>query len=252
MARKRSISTSMAVDSRLNRLARDYGDFAALAYTWMIPHADDHGILRGEVEELMATVLPLRRDKSPDDLRYALDGMVELDLIAWDEDEGVIAFPLAAWNAHQSYIKTENRRTAEITGKQRRTPENTVSIPSPVPSSLPLPDPPPAVVAPADAAPAQRRPRTVKPALVPLTADERSKLETEFEDIPDVSGAIDLALAHESALKYPTGQYLYVRNWLKRDRGSPAPMQLRPKFGERSNGHGPGKPDPYSLANFRE
>ena len=41
MSRRRYISTSMSIDKRLNKLAVEAGDFAALLYTWMIPHAAD-------------------------------------------------------------------------------------------------------------------------------------------------------------------------------------------------------------------
>ena len=38
MARRRYISTNISTDPKVNILAEKYGDFAALLYTWMIPH----------------------------------------------------------------------------------------------------------------------------------------------------------------------------------------------------------------------
>ena len=51
--------------------------------------------------------------------------------------------------------------------------------------------------------------------LIPLTEEERAKL---LRDFPGSEEQIALALAHDAHLKYPTGQYLYVRNWLRNDR----------------------------------
>ena len=41
MSRRRYLSTEVSLDTRINRLALEAGDFAALLYTWMIPHAED-------------------------------------------------------------------------------------------------------------------------------------------------------------------------------------------------------------------
>lgn len=69
-----------------------------------------------------------------------------------------------------------------------------------------------------------RRPK--KAAFVPLSEEERQKLLTDF---PGSEEQIELALAHEAHWKYPTGQYLYVRNWLKRPAigGQPRPEPSR-------------------------
>jgi len=74
------------------------------------------------------------------------------------------------------------------------------------------------------AAPNGRRPK--KAAFVPLSEEERQKLLTDF---PGSEEQIELALAHEAHWKYPTGQYLYVRNWLKRPAigGQPRPEPSR-------------------------
>lgn len=122
MSRRRYISTDVSLDKRLNRLAEQQGDFAALLYTWMVPHAADDATMNGDLDEFMAAVLPMRRDKTEADVRRALSAMDEVGLIEWYED--LITFPLEAFYRYQSYIKVENRRTAEITGKRRSTPTN--------------------------------------------------------------------------------------------------------------------------------
>lgn len=108
MARRRYVSTTISQDTRVNKLAIQHGDFAALLYTWMIPHAADDATLPGDPEELLYQVLPGRRDKSEADVRAALDGMAALGLISATED-GRIMFPPVAFYRYQPYIKSRNR-----------------------------------------------------------------------------------------------------------------------------------------------
>jgi hypothetical protein len=109
MARRRYLSTDISTDVAVNRLATNAGDFAALLYTWMIPHAGDNGQLPGDPEQLMFIVCPGRRDKQPDDIREALAAMEDLGLISWDIENGIVEFPESFYK-HQTYI-TEKRRT---------------------------------------------------------------------------------------------------------------------------------------------
>lgn len=62
------------------------------------------------------------------------------------------------------------------------------------------------------------RTRKKQTEVVPLNAHERLLLLTDYTDIPSLDDEIELALAHESARKYPTGQYRHVRGWLNRKR----------------------------------
>jgi hypothetical protein len=159
------------VDSRLNRLAA-LSDFAALVYVFMVPHADDAGMLHGDIEELMAMVMPMRRDKTAEDFGAALTSIEAAGLVEWDRPAATVSFPAHAFYLYQSYIKAENRRstgerppTPAIAEEQRATPENAeerrstpekaVSDPlsdplsDPAPSSFSAPSPaPPAAAAP--------------------------------------------------------------------------------------------------------
>ena len=92
MARRRYLSTNISLDTAVNKLAVEYGDFAALLYTWMIPHAEDDASLSGDPEEILYTVIPGRRDKTVDDVIAALEGMEKLGLIIWERGEK-ISFP---------------------------------------------------------------------------------------------------------------------------------------------------------------
>lgn len=114
MARRRYVSTNVSIDGRLNRAAMQHGDFVALLYTWMIPHAGDDGTLRGDPDEIMAQVFPLRRDLDGPQVRRGLEILAGEDcgLITWDDAAKVVTFPYAAFYGYQTYIKEGNRRRA--------------------------------------------------------------------------------------------------------------------------------------------
>jgi len=113
MARRRYVSTTISQDTRVNKLAVKCGDFAALLYTWMIPHAADDATLPGDPEELLYQILPGRRDKSPEDVQAALDGMAALGLIEPTGD-GRLMFPPVAFYKYQTYIKDRNKHGGEV------------------------------------------------------------------------------------------------------------------------------------------
>lgn len=112
MSRRRYLSSIISVDSRVNRVAMQHGDLIALIYTWMIPHAGDDGYLRGDPEELLAQVLPLRRDLHGGHMRQALAilSAPDVGLLEWDEDRRIVAFPAESFYRYQSYIKDGPRR----------------------------------------------------------------------------------------------------------------------------------------------
>jgi hypothetical protein len=90
------------------------------------------------------------------------------------------------------------QRTAPVREEKRREEKRTEDPPL-------TPPPPP-------------RSRTARKELIPLTEEERQKLRGLYPEADPfgLDEEIDTALAHEAHLKYPTGQFLYVRNWLKR------------------------------------
>ncbi len=97
MARRRYLSTDVSKDKVVNRLAMEADDFAALLYTWMIPHAGDDATVEGDPEELLMVAMPGRRDKQPEDIANALTAMDDRGIIEWDRDAGVVRFPKERW-----------------------------------------------------------------------------------------------------------------------------------------------------------
>jgi hypothetical protein len=143
MARRRYISTEISVDSRIAKLAEKHGDFAALLYTWMIPHAADDCSITSEPDELLMLVVPGLRSKTCGDVTRAIEGMIELGLVFEEGDS--LVFPPEAFYRYQTYINANNRRTPQNAEKRRESAEIAVS-PPPSLSLTPSLSPSPLVV----------------------------------------------------------------------------------------------------------
>lgn len=158
MSRRRYISTDISHDTKFNRLARECGDFPALLYILIIPHAGDDGILRGDPEELSLKLVPGRKDKTPQDIEDALKAMERLGLLTWQPEQRAIYLNPATFYKYQTYIQQKNRRNADDNapglgdqpelpsnhGNRRESPQKAVSpspSPSPTPSLSPTPSP---------------------------------------------------------------------------------------------------------------
>lgn len=136
VARRRYISTHVSTDKHVNRLAVD-SDFAALLYTWMVPHAEDDATITADAEELTATVIPCRRDKDvEDDVIPALQAMERHGLFElWGEER--IFFHAGSFYRYQSYIPENKRRSALTAEERREMPKNAASL---SPSLSPSPE----------------------------------------------------------------------------------------------------------------
>ena len=76
MANRRMIAKSISVSDETNALS----DFAALLFTWLIPHSDDYGVIPGSPGRIKALVVP-RRKQSEADIDAALEEMRRVGLI---------------------------------------------------------------------------------------------------------------------------------------------------------------------------
>ncbi|HHV76194.1 MAG TPA: hypothetical protein GXX39_02325 [Syntrophothermus lipocalidus] len=153
MSRKRYISTDISLDPEVNMLIEEFGPFAGLLYTWLIPHCEDNGTMTGDPRKILLQVVPGIRSVTVDDIVTALQGMEKYGLITWNKEQGIIVFPESFYK-YQSYIRedkrntsrghqrcslksTDNQRTsAQISEHQRQSPQNTAS-PSPSPLLTP-------------------------------------------------------------------------------------------------------------------
>lgn len=76
MANRRMISRGISVSEQVNGLS----DFAALLFTWLIPHTDDYGVIPGSSRKIKALVVPMRK-QSAEQVEAALKEMQSAGLI---------------------------------------------------------------------------------------------------------------------------------------------------------------------------
>jgi len=134
----------MGSDEKVYRLAVDHGDFAALVYTWLIPHADDDAIARGTPFELWTRVTPAH-PKGVAGFEEALRAIQAVGLAVLAEK--AVAFAPDSFYRYQTYIPTEKRRSehppAGFTPPAAKTPSSGEIAAYPLPLPLPLPSPSP-------------------------------------------------------------------------------------------------------------
>jgi DnaD/phage-associated family protein len=76
MANRRMIAKSISVSDETNSISL----FAALLFTWMIPHTDDYGIIAGTAGRIKALVVP-RLNQTESDVEAALEEIRAVGLI---------------------------------------------------------------------------------------------------------------------------------------------------------------------------
>lgn len=107
MSRRRYLSTDISTDTAVNRLAMK-SDFAALLYTWMIPHCGDDASIPADAEEILLLVMPGRRDKTVLDIEAALQLIEDAHFIDRVGDRFVMTDE--RWKKWQSNIPGKLRR----------------------------------------------------------------------------------------------------------------------------------------------
>lgn len=92
------IHTKISRSKQVNQMS----EFAQLLFTWSIAHADDFGCMSGDPEVVLATVIPMKRDKSPEDVVEAIGEWVAARLVYWYSVEGELIIQFCSWEVHQS------------------------------------------------------------------------------------------------------------------------------------------------------
>lgn len=96
MANRRMISKSISVSSKVNSIS----DFAALLFTWMVPHGDDYGVLDGDEGTIKALVVP-RRKQTEVQVGHALSEIQKIGLIWWYIYKNKKYIQFINWEEHQ-------------------------------------------------------------------------------------------------------------------------------------------------------
>lgn len=136
MARRRYVSTDISVDPRVSDLALEAGPYAALLYTWLIPHADDTRAIPSDPRTIKLQVVPGLDHCDVQTIAEAVDAMLRLGLLV--DDCGVLRFPESFYK-HQSYIKDDRRKSAQNAAIPRNAPtpaQNAASSSFPVSSPV--------------------------------------------------------------------------------------------------------------------
>ena len=111
MAQRRFISKSISLSSQVDLLS----DRAALLFTWMLPHADDEGCMRGEPKIIKGTVVPLRSGQfwTEGRIEKYLISMAETDLIYYWWQAGFRYVQFTGWKEHQT-IQTDRAVISQL------------------------------------------------------------------------------------------------------------------------------------------
>jgi len=100
MAKARMLHKKISVSSQINKLSLP----ARLLFTWMIPHADDEGRLKGDLEFIKATVVPMTKWSFKTVGNYLEEIKNQRLIYYWEENkEWFIEF--VKWNEHQQIRK---------------------------------------------------------------------------------------------------------------------------------------------------
>jgi hypothetical protein len=108
MAKARMLHKKISISSQVNKLSLP----AKLLFTWLIPHADDDGKLRGDVEYVKATAVPMIK-WSEKKVKNYLEEIKNVGLIYFWEENNEWFIEFIKWNAHQS-IQKDRYKPSEL------------------------------------------------------------------------------------------------------------------------------------------
>lgn len=100
MAKARMLHKKISVSVQVNRLTLP----ARLLFTWMIPHADDEGRMKGDPEFIRATVVPMVK-WSFKKIREYLEEIKNKGLIYYWQENGEWFVEFIKWKEHQQIRK---------------------------------------------------------------------------------------------------------------------------------------------------
>lgn len=97
------ISKSISTSVKLSKVS----DFAALLFTWMIPHTDDYGRIDGEALAVRGIVVPMRA-KTEKDIQKAIDELKGQNLVKILGVNGRDYLQIVNFSDHQSLKNDRN------------------------------------------------------------------------------------------------------------------------------------------------
>jgi hypothetical protein len=136
VSRCRKLSTDISVDAAVARVANTCGPFAALLYTWAIPHAADDATLVADAEELRLRVVPGLK-VTTEEVQAAVDALISIGLWGRHRENGKIMFPPKSFYFRQTYVKPGSRSDSDFfCCSATKSPEKVASFSSSLSLSL--------------------------------------------------------------------------------------------------------------------
>lgn len=122
MASGRIIKTQISISEQVN----DLSIYAALLFTWMIPHADDFGRMPGGARKVKALVVPMRDDFTSTKVEECLCEMHRSRLVQRYEIAGETFLEFPSWDEHQHGLhkRTTSKFPAPTNADFREIPGN--------------------------------------------------------------------------------------------------------------------------------
>lgn len=108
MAKARMIHTKISRSLQVQNMSLE----AQLLFTWMIPHADDAGRIRGEANYIRATVVPLKDWTTEQVEKYLIEIQKEKLIYRWQQD-GMWIVEVVKWTQHQR-LRKDRLKSSEL------------------------------------------------------------------------------------------------------------------------------------------
>ena len=205
MANRRMISKSISISTKVNSIS----DFAALLFTWMVPHADDYGVIDGDEGTVKALVVP-RRKQTEAAVGQALSEMQKIGLIWRYSWKGKPYIQFVNWEEHQEGL---HKRTAPKLPIYQDCCGNSGNFRE-IPGNSPLREQ--NLTEGKGTEGKEKAKKTFAPS-VSLTEEENRKLTEEFGEAGAADRIKRLSLYKESTGKKYKSDYATILAWARKD-----------------------------------
>lgn len=108
MAKARMLHKTISISEQVNNLSIE----AQLLFTWLIPHADDEGRLKGNPKHVKVMVVPSHQ-WTPEEIQHLLEEIKEQGLIYYWEKSGQRYIEFPSWKTFQ-YIAKDRFHKSEL------------------------------------------------------------------------------------------------------------------------------------------
>lgn len=116
MARGRMLNRKISLNRHVAAIANDLGAAHALAFTWLIPHADREGRTYGDPEIVKSMIAPRCSEITAEVVREMLTAADGLGLLTWYEVDGEKYIEFPKFRENNKGLRTDREPESEIPG----------------------------------------------------------------------------------------------------------------------------------------